>query len=432
MEDTSSAVKALTRRYTLVYALGTFGDWIQGAYLYAAYQRHGLAKREIGYIYILGYAVSATIGTSAAALGDVYGHKALVVTYGLTYALSCMLLRSSALTALVVSRVFGGVAYSLLFSSFESWVITQADDLKIDRAKLVGLFSVATFFNAASAVAAGLIGNAVVELTGSYAMSWLGMDETRDGLEVAVDTDASRMLIHSSNSYTPAFDVATLSLLCCALSAQLLWKNIPRTDAAATLGAPGSPAPAKKSMDIFGAIRAVYESNELFRLGLANSFYEAALHLFVFVWTPVLEKRYRGFGAVPYGMVFSTFMVCKMIGSQVFQKFGDRITAEKALRLTLMGSAVSFFITVVIPSYWITLFAFCVFEFGLGIYWPTMSVLRAKYVPNKMRSTMTSVFRIPLNVLVVVSLLVAGEASERILLALCTAMMIICLAFRVA
>ena len=45
---------------------------------------------------------------------------------------------------------------------------------------------------------------------------------------------------------------------------------------------------------------------------------------------------------------------------------------------------------------------------------------------------MTSVFRIPLNVLVVVSLLVAGEASERVLLALCTAMMIICLAFRVA
>ena len=290
----------------------------------------------------------------------------------------------------------------------------------------------ATFFNAASAVAAGLIGNAVVELTGSYAMSWLGIDETRDGLEIAVDTDASRMLIHSSNSYTPAFDVATLSLLCCALSTQLLWKNIPRTDAAATLGAPGSPAHVKKSMDIFGAIRAVYKSNELFRLGLANSFYEAALHLFVFVWTPVLEKRYRGFGAVPYGMVFSTFMVCKMIGSQVFKKFGDRITAEKTLRLTLMGSAASFFITVVIPSYWITLFAFCVFEFGLGIYWPTMSVLRAKYVPNKMRSTMTSVFRIPLNVLVVVSLLVAGEASERILLALCTAMMIICLAFRVA
>ena len=429
MDDTTSnAVKALTRRYTLVYALGTFGDWIQGAYLYAAYRRHGLAKREIGYIYILGYAVSATIGTSAASLGDVYGHKGLVVTYGLTYALSCVLLRSSALKALVMSRVFGGVAYSLLFSSFESWVITEADDLKIDRSKLVKLFSVATFFNAASAVAAGLVGNAVVELTGSYTLSWLGMDESRDGLDIAVDTDASKTLIHSSNSYTPAFDVAALSLLCCSLGAQMLWKNVLGSDTA-TLGAPGSSS--KKSLSIVGAMRAVYESSELFRLGVVNSFYEGALHLFVFVWTPVLEKRHREFGAVPYGVVFSTFMVCKMFGSQVFQKFGDQITAEKTLRLTLMGSAVSFFIAVISSSYWITLFAFCTFEFGLGIYWPTMSVLRAKYVPNKMRSTMTSVFRIPLNFLVVASLLVAGEASERVLLAMCTAMMIVCLAFRV-
>lgn len=416
-----------------MYALGTFGDWIQGAYLYAAYRRHGLAKRDIGFIYVLGYAVSATMGTSAAALGDVYGHKAMVVTYGLTYAASCVLLRSSALVALVVSRVLGGIAYSLLFSSFESWVITEADDLKIDRAKLVGLFSVATFFNAASAVVAGLVGNVVVELTGRMTLSWLGMDASRDGLEIAVDNDASKVLIHSSNSYTPAFDVGALSLLCCALFAQILWKkNATPTIEAAPLGAPGATTPVKKSMDILGAMRAVYDSKELFRLGLANSFYEAALHVFVFVWTPVLEKRHSGFGAVPYGVVFSAFMVCKMIGSQVFQKFGDRIAAERALRLTLTGSALSFAVTVVSSNYWITLFAFCVFEFGLGIYWPTMSVLRAKYVPNKMRSTMTSVFRIPLNILVVVSLLVAGEASERVLLSLCTAMMVICLTFRVA
>ena len=59
--------------------------------------------------------------------------------------------RSNAVVALLTSRVLGGVAYSLLFSSFESWVITEADEMRIDRKKLVGLFSVATLFNAAPA-----------------------------------------------------------------------------------------------------------------------------------------------------------------------------------------------------------------------------------------------------------------------------------------
>ena len=76
------AVRSLTRRYVVVYALATFGDWIQGAYLYAAYRGHGLAKREIGCVYVLGYAVSATIGTAVAAMGDGHGHKRLAEAYG--------------------------------------------------------------------------------------------------------------------------------------------------------------------------------------------------------------------------------------------------------------------------------------------------------------------------------------------------------------
>ena len=44
-----------------------------------------------------------------------------------------------------------GVAYSLLFSSFESWAISEADRLRLDRRYLIQLFSSATFFNAMSA-----------------------------------------------------------------------------------------------------------------------------------------------------------------------------------------------------------------------------------------------------------------------------------------
>ena len=69
------------------------------------------------------------------------------------------------------------------------------------------------------------------------------------------------------------------------------------------------------------------------------------------------------------------------------------------------------------------------FEFGLGLYWPAMAVARAELVPNALRATMTSVFRVPLNALVVACLAFAGNASEPAFLAMCAGMMTACLAF---
>ena len=152
------AFQRLRRRYNAVYALGTFGDWIQGAYLYAPYREHGFEMANIGYIFVLGYFASATLGTYVAALGDQHGHRKLVMLYGVSYGIACVAMRWSSLAVLLVSRVLSGVAYSLLFSSFESWAITEVDRMRIDRRYLVQLFSAATFFNAASAVAAGIRG----------------------------------------------------------------------------------------------------------------------------------------------------------------------------------------------------------------------------------------------------------------------------------
>jgi hypothetical protein len=48
----------------------------------------------------------------------------------------------------------------------------------------------------------------------------------------------------------------------------------------------------------------------------------------------------------------------------------------------------------------IQLIAFCVFEVLIGMFWPSMMTLRAKYVPEQQRSTIINVFRIPLNLFV--------------------------------
>ena len=72
----------------------SFGDWIQGGFLYALYAEYGYAQSEVALIFVAGYASAMTLGTYVAALGDVAGHRGNCIAYGLLYAASCALLRA--------------------------------------------------------------------------------------------------------------------------------------------------------------------------------------------------------------------------------------------------------------------------------------------------------------------------------------------------
>ena len=233
-----ASFQRLRRRYNAVYVLGTFGDWIQGAYLYALYREHGFGMADIGYIFVLGYASSASLGTYVASLGDAHGHRRFVVAYGVIYGAACFASRSSRLSTLLAARVASGVAYSLLFSSFESWAICEIDRLALDRRYLVPLFSTATFFNAVSAVAAGVAGNLAVDVEWGARMrdppgktraafvlprGRLGDDEPSVASSGVFARDAVRTMklklergASLGNKYSPAFDVGAVALLACA------------------------------------------------------------------------------------------------------------------------------------------------------------------------------------------------------------------------
>ena len=492
----------LRTRYNIVYVFATFGDWIQGAYLYALYREHGFTMQSIGFIFVLGYASSAFLGTIVASLGDRYGHKVNCVLYGFAYAFVCVVSsRRSDAFSLYFARVLGGICYSLLFSSFEAWAIAECDRKKIHRRNLARLFASATFFNAVSAVVAGIIGNAVVDAfsrkngyyTGSQSRT-LPRLQTAD--EARVERPLPELRIKTSlfvtekepNEFAPAFDVAAGALLLCGCLCASLWVNnktkVNREDEeneevvicdenrsseeGHEEGGDGEDVEEvtktppqrilrtrtrrKRIGGILESFKIVATRPELLSLGTTNSLYEAALHVFVFIWTPALEKRKDAdqtiSGFVPHGVVFSLFMTCKMLGSMTYSILssvqrkrhhtnvngcgGDNnntsiAQTRKSLRYVFLAAAISFFWTVVFKeSYFVALFAFCAFEFGLGVYWPAMAVLRGELVPNSLRASVTSVFRVPLNVLVVMLLTAAGRASERALLLCCAAMMSVC------
>lgn len=82
-----------------------------------------------------------------------YGRKSNCLLYCLVYSLSCLTKNSPNYRHLMLGRVLGGMATSILFASFESWCITAyRSNPSLDSSGLDSLFTNIAFANALTAI----------------------------------------------------------------------------------------------------------------------------------------------------------------------------------------------------------------------------------------------------------------------------------------
>mmetsp|Transcript_2161 Transcript_2161/g.3471 ORF Transcript_2161/g.3471 Transcript_2161/m.3471 type:complete len:99 (+) Transcript_2161:138-434(+) len=65
------------------------------------------------------------------------------------------------------------------------------------------------------------------------------------------------------------------------------------------------------------------------------------------------------------------------------------------------------------------MFCFCLFEGICGMYWPSIGFIKSKYVPEEIRATVYNVFRIPLNLIVIVVLMNLESLSDDVVFSIC-------------
>ena len=88
-----------------------------------------------------------------------------------------------------------------------------------------------------------------------------------------------------------------------------------------------------------------------------------------------------------------------------------RLAVEKAICVVFIFSSIATFLVSQVEVYHLRLFCFLIFEVCVGCFWPAISTLRAKYIPDNVRSTVMNIFRVPLNLIVILSLLNIGNMS---------------------
>jgi MFS transporter, MFS domain-containing protein family, molybdate-anion transporter len=142
--------------------------------------------------------------------------------------------------------------------------------------------------------------------------------------------------------------------------------------------------------------------------------------LAVFVWVPsLLSVANVGANApssVPIGLVFSAFMLAMTVGGMLFGLLlpiwpGG---AEGLAIFVYMTSAIAMVVPIWRFEFWSIFPAFLVMEAMVGMFNSCGATLRSHYYPDALQSSIISLFRLPLNLIVVLGTTVASNAGSSI------------------
>lgn len=363
--------------YLFGYLVAMLADWLQGPYVYALYASYGYSAEDNATLFVAGFGSSMVFGTIVGSLADRTGRKRAIMIYCALYIASCLTKHVSWFPMLMLGRITGGIATSLLFSVFESWLVCEHHARQFSPELLGDTFGLAIFGNSIVAIVAGFIAQAAADAT---------------PLTPPMDSGAS---VHFGG-YCAPFDVSICCLVICGVLV-IPWPENYGSRDKETVGASSTLS------NLVDTTRVIFNRVEILCCGLVVSFFESAMFIFVFQWTPAVSEP--GAPNPPYGTIFATFMVACMLGSRIFNFARKVISLEKVGQWLLFVAAVAHAVPATVSDPTLCFLAFITFEVCVGVYFPMMFTLKSEIVPETSRSTIYNLFRVPLNVLVVGSLL---------------------------
>lgn len=119
------------------------------------------------------------------------------------------------------------------------------------------------------------------------------------------------------------------------------------------------------------SLRPLLRSNKVWLVGVVQAGFEAAMYIFVFLWTPMLDPH----GSTehpPLGFIFGTFMLAVIIGSWLFRYLLDNNwTVVNVMHATLSGGTVCLLAAFFFDTHrTILLWVFTGFEICCGLFFP--------------------------------------------------------------
>jgi len=90
------------------------------------------------------------------------------MVFCVTYTIACVCITIPSLPILFFGRVLGGVSTSILYSAFESWLVSSSNHLALPQSALSNILGRATLINGIVAAIAGVVSNKLVSTTFTF------------------------------------------------------------------------------------------------------------------------------------------------------------------------------------------------------------------------------------------------------------------------
>ncbi len=331
------------------------------------------------------------------------------------------------LSGLIVSRMVGGITTNLLSTVFEAWVDTEYRTRGFSAEQYETLMRDSIVVSNLAAIASGYLAHILAEAMGP-----------KGPFEGAVTCTA----------------LAFVVIL-------FLW-----TENYGTCGeSKGSIA--NSFTELKTTVKSIRADSRILRVCITQGLTMASLHIFIFLWSPVLKDfavsvsdnqlGLDGHGAPAYGLIFGAFMAAGVLGGlsspfvrkmvsfilsplsssivpEVVNVEGEGEVRPMAVEFQAAScyilSAFLLFIPVVLnvadpSSFGTTLIAFLFFELLVGIYFPCEGVIRSIYMPPGTRGSMMTIPRIIVNVAVAFGVVSTEMISRQTALGIISLLMMI-------
>jgi MFS family permease len=165
-------------QYLGVYLTIMLADWLQGTNMYTLYsvsiqqckrlvngnypavtytcllQSYGV---NVSSLFLTGFLSSAVFGTFLGIYVDTYGRRLGCIVFCLLEIVINLIEHVPNMNALLFGRILGGMSTSLLFTSFESWMVSEHRKRGFDESWLASTFSIASWGNGFGAIIAGVL-----------------------------------------------------------------------------------------------------------------------------------------------------------------------------------------------------------------------------------------------------------------------------------
>lgn len=162
------------RTFISIYLLVMSSEWLSGPYLYPLLRDdRALPELIVCALYATAYTSAAISALVVGFLADRYGRRRACLAQCVIHSAACLtvMFGGTSLPILFIGRVLAGTGLTLLWTVFESWMVTEWNSRGLEGQEgggsMSNMFGVMTTANCMTAIVGGILGHCMVSITGS-------------------------------------------------------------------------------------------------------------------------------------------------------------------------------------------------------------------------------------------------------------------------